>query len=466
MQDPQAAFILGALAAMNLEQFAILLNPLGVLIPLAFSLGITAVHARRYFRLWTISYALVFVTLVLEVLGMFAGHHALLSTLEVVIYVASGWYSVLAGNAIVGRVIARPLAVALNVAPVAYFVVATALGARFDVAVVPPLLYYIGTQVRLGLDIIRDPANEGSPKRWLGGLVIATGAFVLAYPVLVQAGVAWVGFATSGLLHLLCGMAMIVYFLRELEGRLREQNAELRELQRVQADFIGNMSHEFRTPLTAIKTAAWLLSSSGGGNLDPHQREIVAMLSTNAERFAGLVDDVLAATKVESGTLAYAYAAVDLRELVARAVQELEHLFGDKGVALEMALPEAPLAAEVDARRLAQVLANLLTNAAKFTPAGGRVRIALMGPPGRARVAVEDDGVGVAPGNERRVFLKFFQEDTSMRRAAGGAGLGLAISRAIVEEGHGGAIGLARNPGRGVTVWFEVPLARPGAAAS
>ncbi len=442
---------------MNLEQFAILINPVGVLIPLAFALGITAVHARRYFRLWTASYALLFLTLVLEVIGMFAGHRAAIATVEVVIYVASGWLSVLTGRAIVGRTIPLYVSMPLVAAPTIFFIVATVRGEPFEVAVVPTLIYYIGTQIRLGLDLIHDPANHGAPKRWLAGLVIATGLFVLAYPILVQAGVAWVGFTVSGLLHLLLGMAMIVYFLSELEGRLRGQNAELREMQRIQADFIGNMSHEFRTPLTAIKTAAWLLTTSESGNLTARQLEIVGMLEVNVERFVGLVEDVLDVTKVESGMLAYAFVPTDMRELVAGAVQALDHLFGDKHVAIGLDLPEEPLEAEVDQRRIAQVLACLLTNAAKFTPPGGHVRVSLVGTPTAARVAIHDDGVGIAPENLDRVFMRFYQEDTSMTRAAGGTGLGLAIARAIVEDGHHGAIAISRNPDRGITVTFEVP---------
>lgn len=449
---------------MNPEQIALLINPLGVFIPLVFALGVAAVHARRYFRLWTASYALLFGALMLDAVGVVGGRPAALATLEVVTYVASGWASVLAGRAIVGRTVPLSVSLPLVTAPAVYYVIATVMGARFDVAVMPTLIYYLGTQARLGLDILHDPAHRGALKRWLGGLVIATGLVGLANPLLPEAGTAWVGLVLAGLLHLILGMGMIMYVLGELEGRLRAQYAEMREMQRIQADFIGNISHEFRTPLTAIKMAAWLLARSETGNLTADQREIVGLLETNIERFVGLVDDALAITRFESGELGYAFTRVDLREALAGAVLALEYLFVDKGVAIALDLPEEPLEAEIDERRIVQGLVHLLSNAAKFTPPGGHVRVSLAGTPTAARIAIRDDGVGIAPENLSRVFMRFYQEDTSMTRAAGGAGLGLAIARAIVEDGHHGTIVITRNAERGVTVTFEVPRVAARAA--
>ena len=441
---------------MNPELIGTAFNLVGILVPLGFSLAITAYHSEKYFRYWTLSYTLAFLSLALEIVTGAIGHPIALTTLEVAFYVGSGWFSLQMAATLAGEHSPGKPAIALTAGGVVAYLLATLAGQPFEVAFLPAILYYIGTQVVLGVKLIRQERVVGQARRWLGGLVIVTGVWVLAYPATVAAGVVWAGFLVSGLLHLLLGIGMVIFLLSDVAVQLQRRNEELVAMERLQADFIRNMSHEFRTPLSALKNATWILSSYETERLSGQQREVVAIMGANVDRFIGLVDTVLDFSKIEAGTMVYDYQGHDLRPIIQNATRALSHLFAQKGLRLEVVVPTAPLETIGDGKMIEQVVTNLLSNALKFTPAGGRVVVRARAEETAAVIEVEDDGVGIAPENLERVFTKFFQVDSSSTRAADGTGLGLSLCRAIV-EGHGGRITARRNPDRGVTFAVELP---------
>jgi signal transduction histidine kinase len=433
-------------------------NLLGVLVPLGFSLGIARYHEERYFRCWTSSYAYALIALALDFLAAPAGHPVAVTTLEIVTYLASAWNTLETSRAMVGFPVSPRKVLAAMAGCVLFYLGASFAGQPFDNAVVPTILFYIATQVVLGVQLIRDQSEGAELRAVLGSFVIVTGLWVLAYPVLAKTPYLWLGFAVAGLLHLLVGFGMVIYLLSDVARQLRRQNEELKIIDRLQYNFIGTMSHEFRTPLNAIQSGAWLLGNLKGEHLTGRQQEIVEIISINAVKAITLVDDVLDYSKIESGTMAYEIRPTDLGDLAREVTRSLSQLFDEKAILLELDLPQAPLVVPVDAKRIGQALGNLLTNASKFTPTGGHVTVRLATDGGNARLEVQDDGIGVESANRERIFMRFYQVDGTSTRRAGGTGLGLAISRAIVVEGHGGNIYVRENDGPGATFVLELPL--------
>jgi signal transduction histidine kinase len=242
---------------------------------------------------------------------------------------------------------------------------------------------------------------------------------------------------------------------KALERGLLEQNERLRELDLMKTNFVGTVSHELRTPLTAIRGYAELLEDGIGGALSDPQRAYVQKIVAGAGRLERLVDDLLDFARLEAGAFKLEAREVDLARLVAG----LGQAFGPQARELQVELhvgtaPVAPL--EADPGRIEQVLGNLLDNALKFTPAGGRVAVAVEEREAVVRIAVSDDGPGITPQHLPHVFERFYQVDASSTRRAGGTGLGLAISRALVEA-HGGQIGVESEPGAGSCFWFTLP---------
>jgi signal transduction histidine kinase len=442
-----------------------LLNLIGIVVPLGFSLGIASYHDQRYFRCWTSSYAWAFLSLLLETVGVRAGHPIGPTSVEILAYLASAWYTLETGHALT-RTRRRPALVwGLMACAFTSYVAAALTGQPFDTAVVPTILFYIGTQVALGIQLIRSSEGIKDLRNLLGWSVIVTGLWVLAYPVLAKTAYLWTGFAVAGLLHLLVGIGMVIYLLSDVARQLRGHNERLQAIDRLQQNFIGTMSHEFRTPLNAIQSGAWLLNNLRDASLTGKQQEVLDIIAFNAGRAIAVVDDVLDVSKLESGTMAYELADEDLKDLVAEAGRGMAHVFEEKGIALALELPPRPVMAPLDAKRIGQVLANLLANAAKFTPAGGRVTLRLVGHGATARLEVEDDGIGVPAEQREQIFLRFYQVDNTSRRRAGGTGLGLAIARAIVCDGHGGRIYVQPNPGPGTTFVVELPMLPAAVAA-
>ena len=233
--------------------------------------------------------------------------------------------------------------------------------------------------------------------------------------------------------------------------------SERKEVDRMKGEFISVVSHELRTPLTAIRGSLGLMASAMRDSLPPKALHLVEIGHRNAERLIALVNDILDMEKLAANRMAFELKLEDLALLAAQSVESTAAYAEKYKVTYLLENRGADLPVLVDKDRLAQVFANLLSNAAKFSPEGGRVRVVIRSRAGRARFEVIDRGPGIAPEFHSRIFGRFAQADSSITRAKGGTGLGLHITRELVEK-MGGAIGFESTPGQGTVFWVEFPI--------
>lgn len=223
-------------------------------------------------------------------------------------------------------------------------------------------------------------------------------------------------------------------------------------------EFVSTVSHELRTPLTSIAGSLGLLIGGAAGALPERASRLVSIAETNSRRLVRLINDILDIEKLQSGKMALMVRRLDLGDLIHRTIDAMGGVATEFDVSFTYEGPPEPLYVEGDADRLIQVLTNLLSNAAKFSPPGAVVEIAMRIHGARARVGVRDHGPGVPTEFRDRIFGKFAQADASDTRQKGGTGLGLAITREIVDR-HGGRIWFESTPGDGATFFFDLPLA-------
>jgi signal transduction histidine kinase/ActR/RegA family two-component response regulator len=250
--------------------------------------------------------------------------------------------------------------------------------------------------------------------------------------------------------------------LVEREATIARDISEAKKVERIKNEFVATVSHELRTPLTSIRGALGLLEGGILGALDEATLEIVRIARTNSDRLIRLVNDMLDLQKIEAGKLELAWREATVRSLVDTSVDSVRGMAEEAGVTIRVGAI-ADLYVKVDVDRMVQVLTNLLSNAAKFSPRGGEVVVRAVAAESRIRLEVVDRGPGIAPELLPRLFQKFQQLDASDKRAKGGTGLGLAISRAIVEE-LGGTIGVSSSAGEGSTFWIEIARIEPSRA--
>ena len=256
--------------------------------------------------------------------------------------------------------------------------------------------------------------------------------------------------------------------LERLNGQLTASNAELneantrlRELAEMREEFLALTTHDLRSPLTVISGVISFFTSGRLGELSPEQKNMVQMMERNTQNLIELVNDLRDAAKLESGTLQLELVDLDLRVLAGEICESFGQLAREKGLTLllEDVPPNVPDFVRADRAKLRRVIVNLLSNALKFTPKGGRVSVRVEAArDDLLRIAVADTGVGIAKDDLPFLFDKYEQARHRATRGEKGTGLGLYITRQLVEL-HGGKIGVESEVGKGSTFFFTLPVA-------
>jgi signal transduction histidine kinase len=245
-----------------------------------------------------------------------------------------------------------------------------------------------------------------------------------------------------------------------MQRQLAEQNERLVELDRLKDEFVSSVSHELRTPLTAVTGYVELLLEDETG---PEARRYLEIVQRNAHRLLELVEDLLFAARLQVGGLVELdRARVDLRLLAEQAVEAAAPEADSAAVVLRLRAGGEVPSVDGDAERLARLLANLVSNAIKFTPAGGRVEIGVEQQDGKVVLEVSDTGMGIPEEERDRLFERFFRSQAALDRKVPGTGLGLYICKAIVDA-HDGRIAVRTAVGGGTIVVVELPAAAPAA---
>lgn len=235
--------------------------------------------------------------------------------------------------------------------------------------------------------------------------------------------------------------------------RLKMEQA-LREADRRKDEFLATLAHELRNPLAPIRTGLMVMKRS-----PENAPRVRAMMERQVDHIVRLVDDLLEVSRIRSGKIELKRERVDLSDVLQQAVEASQPFFDASGVALSAAGPETPLILEGDSVRLTQVVANLLNNAAKYTPTGGRATIEARREGDEALLIVSDNGLGIPSEMQPHVFELFAQVDETLGRAQGGLGIGLSLVRKLVEL-HGGAVGVeSEGSGQGSRFTLRLPLA-------
>lgn len=231
---------------------------------------------------------------------------------------------------------------------------------------------------------------------------------------------------------------------------------ELRRVEKTRREFVANVSHELRTPLASVKAAVDTLQE---GALEDRQAATVFLqrISSEVDRMARLVSDLLELSRLESGQVMPHLTQTDITRLIDEIRESLFMAAEAKEIAIEVDASPRPLLVEADSDMVRQVLFNLLDNAIKFTQAGGRVTITARKRESGVAVTIADTGIGIAPEHLPHIFERFYKVEKS--RAGGGTGLGLAIAKHIVQA-HGGEIRVESEEGKGSAFTFTLPVSR------
>lgn len=245
--------------------------------------------------------------------------------------------------------------------------------------------------------------------------------------------------------------------LRTYHHLLTQQNAKLEQANNLKSEFIASVSHELRTPLTAILGFSDLLEHEQYGSLNREQKQSAAFIHESGGHLLALINDLLDISKIEAGMMELQQSVVDLPELLTNALNTVRGKAREKTLQLHVEYPSAAIAPfPADARKVRQILYNLLSNAVKYTPVQGNISVIVHDGADEVHVEISDTGPGISPNDQQRLFQPFTQLRSSSSEVYEGTGLGLALTKQLVEL-HGGNIWLRSEIGQGSTFGFSLP---------
>jgi signal transduction histidine kinase len=242
--------------------------------------------------------------------------------------------------------------------------------------------------------------------------------------------------------------------LRRKNYQLEQQNLAIQEANRLKTEFVSMVSHELRTPLTSIQGYAELMLEDE--QIAEAHRESLTIVKKNSDRLLGLINDLLDVSRMEAGRVDLHRTSLDLAHLIPEVAGSLRPLIETKRQRLRLDLGDALPAVWADADRVTQILTNLISNAHKYTLVEGSITVVARRDNGFVRVDVSDTGIGLSLEDQEQLFTKFFRAHDRSPQAGGGTGLGLVITRLLVEL-HGGRITVSSAPGQGSTFSFSLP---------
>jgi signal transduction histidine kinase len=254
--------------------------------------------------------------------------------------------------------------------------------------------------------------------------------------------------------------ASLVRLANAYDMQLRETNTQLSRASQFKSEFLAKMSHQLRTPLTAIIGFCEVLTQGMDGELNRDQAQDLGEIHKSGLVLLELVNDILDLSKIEAGQMTIAVQHVDLASVVDQVIASMHQMAEAKALKLTSDLSPEVRTVQGDPSRVREVLMNLVSNAIKFTPAGS---IAIRGTPlgAMAEISVVDTGIGIESTAHERIFEEFQQASDKISRTYGGSGLGLSIARKLVEL-QGGQMGLESEPAKGSRFWFTLPIGRLG----
>ncbi len=232
------------------------------------------------------------------------------------------------------------------------------------------------------------------------------------------------------------------------------------EADNLKSAFITSISHELRTPLTIIKAYANLMQAKANGHMDEHQKQFIQHINKGSAELEHHIDQLIKISEIEAGTISMNMKPVNVQSLVDSAFTRWHDRFEQKGIALDINLPDEELWLEADAEHLGRAIENLLSNALTYTPEGGHVELDVHKQNGTMRLDVLDNGIGIAVADHPHLFNRFFRANNNVNFAARGVGLGLYITRTVVEL-HRGKVSVDSELGVGSTFSIELPLVEP-----
>ena len=248
---------------------------------------------------------------------------------------------------------------------------------------------------------------------------------------------------------------------KEAERILQEKNAELERANKAKDSFLASMSHELRTPLNGIIGFAEFLADGKPGAINAKQKEYLEDILTSGQHLLHLINDILDIVKIQAGKLDLNPERFRLHDGIRQVCSGVGPMAQEKSIRLAVQIDAGLDSVLLDTQRFRQVLYNLVSNALKFTEDGGSVDVTAEAvAPDRFRLSVRDSGIGIKAGDMARLFIEFEQLDSGPGRRFGGTGLGLALTRRIVEM-QGGTIGVESEVGKGSTFWVILPLTAP-----